>query len=65
MMTTLVNYISAFWTVVVMNCIHPVNWQQCSQVNVWLIPEVQHGWKIYTGEIKPYQNEKDYLDSIK
>jgi len=29
-----------------------------------LIPEVVYAWKLKTGEIVPYQTEKDYLDSI-
>ena len=61
---TLINHLTAFWTVVVMNCIQPVNWQYCYRVDQWLFPEIHHGWKIYTGEIKPYQNEKDYLGSL-
>lgn len=61
-MTQILNYITAFWTVVVLNCIHPANWEACMPVHEWLFPEIHYGWKIYTGEIKPYQNEKDYLN---
>jgi hypothetical protein len=31
-------YITAFWTTVVVQCAKPVNWDQCSQVNDWLVP---------------------------
>jgi hypothetical protein len=64
-MTTVINYVTAFWTVAVMNCIQPVNWQYCYRIDQWLIPEVVYGWKIKTGEIQIYQLEKEYLDSIK
>tara|TARA_A100000164_G_C21713305_1_gene679289 strand:- start:138 stop:338 length:201 start_codon:yes stop_codon:yes gene_type:complete len=64
-MTTVINYVSAFWTVVVMNCIQPVNWEACIPIHEWLLPEIEYAWKIKTGEIIPYQTEKDYLDSIK
>ena len=64
-MTTVINYVTAFWTVAVMNCIQPVNWQYCYRIDQWLIPEVVYGWKIKTGEIQSYQLEKEYLDSIK
>jgi len=46
-MLTITNHLSAFWTVVVMNCIQPVNWQYCLPVHEWLIPELHQGIKIY------------------
>ena len=33
-------FISAFWTTVVVQCAKPVNWDQCSRVNDWLVPWV-------------------------
>jgi hypothetical protein len=65
MMTTILNYAAAFWSVVVINCIQPVNWQYCYRVDQWLVPELHEGWKLYIGEIVPYQTEKEYLKSIK
>jgi len=56
--------LTAFWSVVIMNCIQPVNWQYCYRVDQWLIPELHEGWKIKTGEIVPYQTEKDYLKGL-
>ncbi len=47
-----------------MNCVQPVNWQYCYRVDQWLVPEVHEGWKLYTGETIPYQNEKEYLDEF-
>jgi len=47
-----------------MNCIQPVNWKYCYRVDQWLIPDLQEGWKHYTGETVPYQTEKDYLKQI-
>ena len=34
-------FITAFWTTVVVQCAKPVNWDQCSQVNDWLVPWVR------------------------
>lgn len=31
-------FISAFWMTVVVQCAKPVNWDQCSRVNDWLVP---------------------------
>jgi len=47
-----------------MNCIQPVNWQYCYRVDQWLLPDVIEGIKIYTGEVHPYQQEKDYLRKV-
>ena len=63
-MLTVINYLTAFWTVVIMNCIQPVNWKYCYRVDQWLIPEIVHGIKLKTGEIVPYQTEKDYLKGL-
>ena len=62
MMTTIWNYTVAFFQVVVMGCIQPFNWEYCYRIDQWLIPDIQEGWKHYTGEIIPYQTEKDYLN---
>jgi len=63
-MYTILNYATAFWTVVVMNCIQPVNWEACLPVHEWLLPELHEGWKLYTKEVVPYQKEKDYLNGL-
>ena len=63
-MQSIVSYVFAFFTVTVAGCLQPVNWESCSKINEWLIPEVVYAWKLKTGEIVPYQTEKDYLDSI-
>ena len=34
-------FVSAFWTTVVVQCAKPVNWDQCSRVNDWLVPWVR------------------------
>jgi hypothetical protein len=61
-MQTLMIHLIAFWNVVVMNCIQPVNWKYCYRVDEWLIPEVVEGYKLWRGETHIYQNEKDYLN---
>ena len=63
-MTTFVNYITAFWSVVVMNCIQPVNWEYCKNLNEWLIPGIQEGVEILLNPSTIYQSERDYLDNI-
>jgi len=63
-MYTILNYATAFWTVVVMNCIQPVNWEACLPVHEWLLPELHEGWKLYTKEVVPYQNERDFLEGL-
>ena len=60
-MLTMINYLTSFWSVVVMNCIQPPNWKYCYRVDEWLVPELVYGWKLKTGEIQIYQNEKEYL----
>ena len=57
-------HIVAFFQVVVVNCIQPVNWQYCYRVDQWLLPEIVQGYKLWTGKETPYQNEKDYLNSL-
>lgn len=62
-MQTLIIHLVAFWNVVVMNCIQPVNWKYCYRVDEWLIPDLVQGYKLWTGEEQIYQNEKEYLES--
>ena len=63
-MQTLWIHTVAFFQVVVMNCIQPVNWQYCYRVDQWLLPEITQGYKIWSGQETPYQTEKDYLDNL-
>jgi len=63
-MLTMINYLTSFWSVVVMNCIQPPNWKYCYRVDEWLVPELVYGWKLKTGEIQIYQNEKEYLNEF-
>jgi hypothetical protein len=60
----IINYVIKFFSVVVINCLNPVNMQACLPVHQWLIPEIEYGIKLKTGEIIPYQKEKDYLNKI-
>ena len=46
-MTTIINYVTGFWSVVVMNCIQPVNWQYCLPVHEWLLPDLFQGVQTY------------------
>lgn len=64
-MYTLFNYVTAFWSVVVMNCIQPVNWKYCYRIDQWLIPDIQNGIEIYLNPDSLYKEERDYLNSSK
>ena len=63
-MHTIVSYLSAFWTVVVMNCIHPVNWKYCYRVDQWLVPQVIEGLEILNNPDIIYKTEREYLNNI-
>jgi len=65
-MLTITNHLTAFWTVVVMNCIQPVNWEYCLPVHEWLLPELSQGIQIYFDKKLDflYKDERKYLDRI-
>ena len=56
-------HLKAFFMVVVLNCVQPVNWKYCYRVDQWLIPDLIHAWELKTGKYVPYQEEKDYLQN--
>jgi len=66
-MLTIINYLTAFWSVVVMNCIHPANWQYCMPVHEWLLPEVMVGIQYYLDKDMNflYNTEREYLKNLK
>ena len=57
-------HLVAFFKVVVMNCIQPVNWKYCYRGDQGLVPDLIEGYEIWTKQKHPYQNEKDYLNSV-
>jgi hypothetical protein len=65
-MTTIINHLSAFFSVVVMNCIQPVNWQACLPIHEWLLPNLSQGIQIYFDKDMDflYKSERNYLDII-
>lgn len=62
-MTTIVNYLTSFWSVVILNCTQPVNWQYCYRIDQWLIPDLYQGVQIYfdTDHKLLYKTEREYL----
>mgnify|MGYP001246802031 FL=1 len=66
-MLTITNHLSAFWTVVVMNCIQPVNWQYCLPVHEWLVPDVMTGIEYFLDKDMNflYSDEREQLDRLK
>ena len=66
-MITIINHTLAFWNVVVMNCIQPVNWQYCYRIDQWLLPDLYRGVQIYIDKDHKllYKLERDYLKEFK
>ncbi|MAP24852.1 MAG: hypothetical protein CMM87_04900 [Rickettsiales bacterium] len=64
-MNTICIYLSAFWSVVVVNCAKPTNWEYCFPVQDWLFPALKEAWIIKTNPDSIYQNERDILNSLK
>lgn len=62
-MSTIINYVTGFWSVVITNCIQPVNWQYCLPIHEWLIPDLIQGVQIYLDKEHDllYKSERDYL----
>jgi len=62
-MLTITNYLTAFWTVVVMNCIQPTNWQYCYRIDQWFLPDLYQGAQIYLDKRMDflYKTEREYL----
>lgn len=66
-MTSIINYAAAFWSVVVMNCIQPVNWEACLPVHEWLLPEVVIGIEYFLDKDMKflYNDERELLNRLK
>ena len=66
-MLTVTNHLTAFWTVVVMNCIQPANWQYCLPVHEWLLPELVIGIEYFLDKEMNflYSNEREFLNKLK
>ena len=57
-MIQFLNYIGTFFSVVVVNCVHPVNWQNCSQpLDEWFYPEVARGIELLKNPDIIYKEE--------
>ena len=66
-MTSIINYATAFWSVVVMNCIQPVNWEACMPVHEWLLPEIVIGIEYLLDKDMKflYNDEREILKKLK
>ena len=61
-MLTILNYVAAFWSTVFIPCVTvSTNWEPCSRIDKWLIPDLIYAWELKTGKVIPYQMEKEYL----
>jgi hypothetical protein len=56
---TIYNYVTAFYSVVLVSCVQPVNWRSCSAVGSWFPPYIED-FKVFVSE-KPYYQEHMYL----
>ena len=63
----LINYLILFFNMVVVPSVTvPENWEYCyKDMDVWLFPEIQRGWDLYSGREKPYQEEQEILENYK
>mgnify|MGYP003121658907 CR=1 FL=1 len=52
-------FLTALWTTVVVQCAKPVNWDQCSRVDKWLVPWVRDVTEMY--QKGAYHTEKKIL----
>jgi len=61
------SYAMALWVNLVVPCVtNPTNWKYCfNDWDTWLYPEIRRAWDLMQGEEKPYQEEKNVLESIK
>jgi len=66
-MLSIVNHVTAFWSVVVMNCVQPVNWQYCLPVHEWLVPDIMIGIEYFLDKDMNflYNDERELLDGLK
>lgn len=56
MVEVVVSYLTAFFSVVVVNCVQMVNWDSCFPVDVWLMPYVEDYRRFR--EVEPYEGER-------
>ena len=62
-MYTIYNYVTTFFSVVVVGCMHPTNWEYCLPVHKWVPPYILDAQEFLLNE--PYSTEKNYLNSGK
>ena len=63
-MEHVINYFIKFFSVTVVACLEPVNWESCRHVDQWLFPEIQNGIEILRNPDIPYKTERDYLKKV-
>jgi hypothetical protein len=56
---TIYNYVTAFYSVVLVSCVQPVNWRSCAAVGSWFPPYIED-FRVFVSE-KPYYQEQMYL----
>ena len=61
-MLTIWNHVSAFTSVILLNCFTPANWSYCVEVDKWFPPYVEDVKQVWCQ--KPYESEVEYLDKF-
>ena len=61
-MLTIWNHVSAFASVILLNCFTPANWSYCLAVDQWVPPYVGDLKRFYCEQ--PYKVEQMYLDKF-
>lgn len=61
---TLILYLQAMVSNLLVPCVvDTANWKHCFQDHdIWLWPEIQRAWDLYTGAESPYAREADILN---
>ena len=61
------SYIVALWSNLIAPCaFNPEAWKYClNDWDVWLYPEIHRAWDLMRGKEKPYQEERNMLQSHK
>lgn len=63
-MYTFFNYVYSVWTVLILNCAQPVNWEYCAKDHhIWLYQEVKRGVQLFLTPSPIYKEERDYLNT--
>ena len=61
-MLTIWNHVSAFASVILLNCFTSANWSHCVEVDKWFPPYIEDVKQVWCQ--KPYESEQKYLSNF-